>query len=198
MTAVYNLYDPDDLVILGLNAGQDPTGDLEVFVETFQIEFPLLVNTGLTYTAYRQQGAVSPFPLDYVIDPSGGVAYHSTEYEPERMVEVINGLLGFPAPAPEELPPLTGLRLAAAPNPFNPRTVLSFDLPAAGPVTLDIMDTRGRRVRRLLIGEWHAAGPARVSWDGLDQGGQAAAAGVYFVRLSSSSAVTALKIALVR
>ncbi len=34
-----------------------------------------------------------PFPLDYVIAPDGTVAYFKTEYDPERMVQVIDSLL---------------------------------------------------------------------------------------------------------
>ena len=79
-----------------MNAGQDSPGDLQVFVDAFQISFPLLLDVGTTYTAYRQSGAVSPFPLDYVIDRNGNVAYFSTEYEPEKMVQVIDTLLANP------------------------------------------------------------------------------------------------------
>ena len=42
---------------------------------------------------YRQNGAISPFPLDYVIDPAGRVAYYATEYDPEAMMAAIDELL---------------------------------------------------------------------------------------------------------
>ena len=45
------------------------------------------------------------------------------------------------------------------PNPFNPRTVLSFALPAAGPVQLVVHDLTGRRLA-VLVDEVRAAGTA--------------------------------------
>ena len=44
------------------------------------------------------------------------------------------------------------LALAAAPNPFNPRTRLSFTLDRSGEVALRVFDLRGRRVRTILDG----------------------------------------------
>lgn len=87
--------------------------------------------------------------------------------------------LGVPAPAGGELafaPP--------APNPLRPggRVTLAFSLPGPGRATLALYDLAGRRVRALLAGE-RPAGPQRVAWDGRDEGGREAAAGVYFARL---------------
>jgi hypothetical protein len=71
----------------------------------------------------------------------------------------------------------------ARPNPFNPRTELSFELAAASArVELVVYDARGRSVRTLTRGEY-GAGAHRVDWDGTDQHGQSVASGVYFARL---------------
>ena len=69
------------------------------------------------------------------------------------------------------------------PNPFNPMTTLSFVLPEAGMVRLDIFDARGARVVELL-GEEVAAGSHKVVWRGQDARGMALPSGVYFSRLS--------------
>ena len=68
------------------------------------------------------------------------------------------------------------------PNPFNPSTTVIFALPAAGEVNLDVVDVRGHIVRTLQHGTL-PAGDHRVVWDGVDDRGQVAASGVYFVRL---------------
>lgn len=68
--------------------------------------------------------------------------------------------------------------LHAAPNPFNPATALSFSLPLAGQVQLDIIDLRGRRVRQL-VSERLAAGEHAVTWQGSDDAGRPVASGVY-------------------
>ncbi len=72
----------------------------------------------------------------------------------------------------------------AAPNPFNPLTVISYSLDAAGPMRLDVLDARGRLVRILESGV-REAGTHDVRWDGRDGSGRRVASGVYLVRLRS-------------
>ncbi len=50
--------------------------------------------------------------------------------------------------APTASEPAT-LRVSAAPNPFNPTTVIVVSFDRAGPARLEILDPRGRRVRLL-------------------------------------------------
>lgn len=70
------------------------------------------------------------------------------------------------------------------PNPFNPATVISFEIDEDSPVRLDIYDMAGERVRRLLDGAL-GAGRHAVTWDGKDQGGTALASGIYLYRIES-------------
>jgi len=80
---------------------------------------------------------------------------------------------------------LTVLRLFQnQPNPFSPETRIIFDLPSAGKVDLGIYSPDGRRVRTLISGE-RSAGRQEVTWDGRDDAGRAAPAGVYFYSLTS-------------
>ena len=52
----------------------------------------------------------------------------------------------------------------AYPNPFNPVTTITYSLPAAGQVKVEIFDIRGRLVETLLDGP-EAAGPRQVQWE---------------------------------
>jgi hypothetical protein len=97
---------------------------------------------------------------------------------------------------PDVLPGGT-LRVAAAPNPFNPRTTLRFSLPAAAETTLRVVDLRGRVVRTLVSGRL-PAGDHTVVWDGRDGGGREMPSGVYFSRLLSDGRVVAGRMVLVR
>lgn len=72
---------------------------------------------------------------------------------------------------------------AAYPNPFNPRTTLSFDLEKAGPVDLQVFDVSGHLVRSLLRGEVRGAGRNTAVWTGTNDEGRNVAAGLYFYRL---------------
>ena len=77
--------------------------------------------------------------------------------------------------------------LGNVPNPFNPATDIRFQVGSADagrPLDLAIFDVRGRLVRTLHTGPL-AAGPQAVTWDGRDAAGAAAAAGVYFYRLTT-------------
>ncbi len=87
--------------------------------------------------------------------------------------------------------------LRAAPNPFNPSTTISFEIPVPGRAVLTVCDITGRRVRTLLSGQV-SAGTHTVLWDGRDEHGAAAASGVYFSRLEYDRRVTAGKMTLIR
>jgi N-acetylmuramoyl-L-alanine amidase len=67
------------------------------------------------------------------------------------------------------------------PNPFNPSTRLSYDLAAAGSVSLVVYDLLGREVRRLVSGQ-QSAGRHAVEWDGSGVTSKTSS-GVYIVRL---------------
>jgi hypothetical protein len=98
----------------------------------------------------------------------------------------------------EEPHPTAGLLLApGAPNPFNPRTTLSFLLPARTSVRLAIHDVQGRLVR-VLVDEVLPAGQHAVEWDGRDGRGQELATGVYLSRLEAGGEVRSQKLALVK
>ena len=59
------------------------------------------------------------------------------------------------------------------------------DLGVSSPqVTLDVFDAAGQHIRQIELGA-HAAGPVRFSWDGLNDAGQAAPAGIYSVRANA-------------
>jgi hypothetical protein len=83
------------------------------------------------------------------------------------------------------------------PNPFNPRTVISFDLPVPARVSLVVYDVAGRVVR-VLADDVMEAGTKRLVWDGRDSKGEAASSGVYFYRLSAGGRTLTKKTVLVR
>jgi hypothetical protein len=90
------------------------------------------------------------------------------------------------------------LRLySAAPNPFNPRTTLRFDLPAACPVRLAVYDLAGRLVQVLVEGE-RPAGSHEAVWDGRDTSGRSAPSGSYLARLVAGGKVEGVRLSLVR
>ncbi len=186
------------MVVLGLYTNDKTDDDLQVFLDAFQIGYTVLVDVAPTYNIYRQTGATSPFPLDYVIDRAGRVAYFSTEYDPEAMTTIIDESL-LDLSAVGDLPALGGrLGLEVQPNPFNPRTQIHFRLPRAGRVDLDIHDIRGRIVRRLVAGRPFEQGPGVVIWDGTDDRGRELPSGLYLARIRSQGLSDIQKLTLLR
>ena len=72
------------------------------------------------------------------------------------------------------------------PNPFNPKTVIAYEIPDAFHVQLGIYDAMGRRVR-LLENELKTAGRYEIIWDATDDAGALMSSGVYFYRLRTRS-----------
>ncbi|MFH1277236.1 MAG: FlgD immunoglobulin-like domain containing protein [Candidatus Eisenbacteria bacterium] len=87
-------------------------------------------------------------------------------------------------------------RIVAAPNPFNPSTVLRLP-PVPGKVRVGIYDIAGRLVRRLESG---GAGEeeALFPWDGRDGSGRNVSSGVYFGVAETAFGTARARIVLVR
>ncbi len=76
--------------------------------------------------------------------------------------------------------------LSAWPNPFNPSTQIEGDVSADGELSLDVFDLRGSRVTTLAAG-FHHAGLHRWNWDGRNGAGDRVPAGVYLLRLQTTT-----------
>jgi len=92
--AFWERYAADDVSVFGLSSGGETPEELAFFITEFQLNYPVLGDANATYWRYIQSGGTSPYPLDYIIDQAGKVAYFNTEYDPDRMTQVIDGLLG--------------------------------------------------------------------------------------------------------
>ena len=86
----------------------------------------------------------------------------------------------------------------ASPNPFNPRTCITFELPRREAVTLRVFDLTGRMVKTLIDIEIFAQGRQEVIWLGRDDGGRQCASGTYFYRLEVGNYVQTKKMVLIK
>ncbi len=84
-----------------------------------------------------------------------------------------------------------------APNPFNPETLIRFDLAQADPVRLGVYDALGQQVQTLVAGRL-AAGEHQVVWNGRDTAGAPVSSGVYFYRLEAGGAAQVRRMVLLR
>lgn len=93
-------------------------------------------------------------------------------------------------------PPVGGLALAPPfPSPGAGPFRLGLNLPATRRVQLDVMDVRGRRVRRLLD-DVLERGPHLALWDGRDAAGVRAAPGLYLVMLRLEEGIVTRRLVL--
>jgi choice-of-anchor B domain-containing protein len=94
-------------------------------------------------------------------------------------------LFTFTPPTPTAVPDVAPRRFALNqnhPNPFNPTTSITYEMPTGAHVTLTVFGPSGERVRTL-VDTYQASGPHSTSWDGTNDDGAAVVSGVYFYRL---------------
>jgi hypothetical protein len=111
--------------------------------------------------------------------------------ENEDLAAALEGLESLPA-AP------TAFRLSQnVPNPFNPETTVTYEVPQASEVTIRVYDVTGKLVRTLVEG---AVEPGRyvASWDGTNDVGESVGSGVYFCVMDAPAYHAAEKMVLLK
>jgi hypothetical protein len=108
--------------------------------------------------------------------------------EADTRFQLLVGSADFIAEYTDDLPdqPARTALYQNHPNPFNPSTVIRYDIAQAGNASLRIYDISGALVKTLLT-EHHAPGRYEIVWRGEDEHGQRVASGVYFIQLESST-----------
>ena len=156
---------------------------------------------------WAEEIVIELFPFDAGTD--SGTAYKSADQattppDPIASIEgfpfspgVSLGTLTFTKQYVSDVPKTVGFHAIAYPNPFNPQTTIAWELPAAGPLSVDIYDISGRHVRHLW-NETSPAGPGQTRWDGRNDTGRVVAAGVYYFRMVSGHLGLTKKLTLIK
>jgi hypothetical protein len=84
------------------------------------------------------------------------------------------------------------------PNPFNPRTVIPFQISERSQITIRVFNTLGEQVKKLLDHESYPPGKHHTSWDGTNEQGQPVSSGVYFYRMDAGQFKMTRKMILIR
>lgn len=116
---------------------------------------------------------------------TGGLSEH-------YVLNAVSGVDLDPTP-PDQL-----ARVAVSPNPFNPRTTISYTSIAGMATRVAILDMSGRRIRTLVDEPARATGRQVVDWDGREEGGRPVASGVYFCRVLAAGQAETRLITLLR
>ncbi len=111
-----------------------------------------------------------------------------------RMFTVdISGLLGVDD---DMLPDVFALH-NNYPNPFNPVTNITYDIPEVAQVVLEIYNITGQKVRTLAQGQ-HEPGRYRIQWNATNDFGQALSSGMYIYRIQAGHFVSVKKLILMK
>ena len=112
-------------------------------------------------------------------DDSTNVYFSNTNEQGYFTISVITGIETNLSQLPQDY-----IVLSNYPNPFNPSTVIYFELPKADNVEITIYDILGREVREL-YNAFHEAGSDQIIWDGSNNWNSHVSAGIYFCRLKT-------------
>lgn len=124
-----------------------------------------------TFTDESLTAGTDYYYVVQAVDANGNESVFSAEVN-SAAVNVADGL---------SIPEIYALG-ANYPNPFNPSTTITYQLPEAGYVNLRVYDLTGKVVNTL-VGEYRPAGYHQVVWNGRDSMGASVATGVYFYHI---------------
>ncbi len=168
-------------------------GTASSFLSNFGLTYPVLLDEQREVYFSYPIGGISPYPRDFIIDQQGIIRYAHSEYDPQTMIDVIDGLLVSGLKDQDAIPQIpSDFGLKAYPNPFNPSTVIHYALPENSAVDVSVYNLLGQKVETL-ISEQQAAGSHQVQWNAAGF-----SAGVYFVQLTAGGISDTEKIVLVR
>ena len=133
------------------------------------------------------------------------VRFEASDFDAGSMVEVgiddvtVSGLSCEPfAQSEGERTPNRFVLHPNSPNPFNPSTLIRYELPHEASVSLTVMNASGQVVRTLMNGSVLGPGPHETRWDGLDDDGREVASGAYFYILETSNEAVVRKMLLLK
>jgi hypothetical protein len=86
----------------------------------------------------------------------------------------------------------------AFPNPFNPYTKISFEIPGQENVSLYVFDIGGHLVGKLFDAKKIGPGSHQAVWDGKNDSGQFVASGTYFYRFEAGSFTETKRMVLIK
>jgi len=87
-----------------------------------------------------------------------------------------------------------------SPNPFNPSTTISYEIPennGGAKVSLSVFNIRGQKVITL-VDELKDAGQYSINWDGRDLSGNRVSSGVYFYRMQAGTFTATRKMVILK
>jgi hypothetical protein len=140
------------------------------------------------YTTIANTSSISARSFDTPIDintpPSldaPNIIVQNSNYLPSMYIKMrppFIGLIPPPKPIVQQ-----ELKIRNFPNPFNPDTIIYYEVLSDDIVTIEVFNIKGQRIKTLVDGH-HRAGDFEVTWSGRDEDGRVASSGVYLYRMT--------------
>lgn len=179
--------DPNYFAVTGLEI--NPFNSNELIISSFNNGVFISYNGGLNWNPFSDGLQYLQYdPADIKINPIDTSKIIMSTYGASvwSIHRTLNGI-------ENNEPVLPGnITLSSYPNPFNAQTTISYSLPKASDITLEIFDMAGRKVKTLLSG-YQEAGEHKAVWDAKD-----VASGIYFYRIRAGESTSIKKCILLR
>ncbi len=112
-----------------------------------------------------------------------------------KIIFFYNSLTGIQEHQPETFIPVT---VQTYPNPFNAGTKIAFRLVEPGPVSIEIYNINGKKVKTLISNQMMNNGDHEQLWDGTNDNGMPVATGIYVVQTRVNNASVMKRITLLK
>jgi len=171
----------------------------DIYIYYFAWESNFSAKTDLNFIAYDL-----PNDYDYlIVSMDGNVKLSGAEISSslrERQFKLIVGrseAIKELASEFKELP--KELKISKNfPNPFNPVTMITIELPGEAYIDADVFDLLGRKVKTIASNELKEEGYHRLQWDGTNDLNQKVASGIYFFNFRTAQFSKVIKMVLQR
>ncbi len=96
-----------------------------------------------------------------------------------------------------DVPVIDSIIHSSYPNPFNPKTTISFDLPRSEIVDISIFNIKGQKVITL-VSSFKEQGSHSVVWNGNDANGKTVGSGIFFYKIKTANETAVSKLLMLK
>lgn len=128
-------------------------------------------------------------PVD-MPDQSGqtyGICYWGEYLYIAHNLSIYRFQVGSPVNNDDPVAPALDLKLTCYPNPFRGSTNIKIEQTDNSPTTITVYNLRGQLIRTVVNSQKLSLGEHLFTWDGKNDNGQLAAAGIYLFKMKSGS-----------
>jgi len=83
------------------------------------------------------------------------------------------------------------------PNPFNPLTIINYEISMPADVIIEVYNNRGQLVRNFILG-YKEQGSYKLTWEGEDNNGCLCSTGIYYIRMQAGKKIYIKKAVLLK